>query len=263
MSIGPRLGHGRTAELFAWGDDQVLKLFHAGVPRARAEHEAGVSRAVHEAGVASPAVGGIVEVSGRPGIIYERISGPSMLEAVSARPWRLLRLARLLAELQAGMHACLAPELPLQRQRLRDRIGGTALLTAAGREAALRALEQLPTGSALCHGDFHPDNILLSPRGPVVIDWPDATQGHPLADVARSSLLLRLGAPPAGRASRLLLAARRWFHHLYLRRYLELRPASRQELAAWQLPVAAARLSERIPEEQAEVLAIVERCLPR
>ena len=24
---GPRLAEGRTAELFAWGDDQVLKLF--------------------------------------------------------------------------------------------------------------------------------------------------------------------------------------------------------------------------------------------
>lgn len=46
--------------------------------------------------------------------------------------------------------------------------------------------------------DFHPDNVLLAARGPVIIDWPDATRGQPLADVARTSLLLRLGGLPPG-----------------------------------------------------------------
>ncbi|MFC2013409.1 phosphotransferase family protein [Chloroflexota bacterium] len=52
------------------------------------------------------------------------------------------------------------------------------------KEVVLEALEQLPDGSAVCHGDFHPRNIIISSRGPVIIDWANATQGNPLADVA-------------------------------------------------------------------------------
>ena len=41
-----------------------------------------------------------------------------------------------------------------------------------------------PERPALCHGDFHPFNVMLSPRGPIVIDWNNAHIGNPLEDVA-------------------------------------------------------------------------------
>ncbi|TMA37195.1 MAG: aminoglycoside phosphotransferase family protein, partial [Deltaproteobacteria bacterium] len=43
-------------------------------------------------------------------------------------------------------------------------------------------LETLPDGDQLCHGDMHPGNIMLSRRGPMVIDWTNARRGHPAAD---------------------------------------------------------------------------------
>jgi hypothetical protein len=46
---------------------------------------------------------------------------------------------------------------------------------------------------------------------------------------------------------------------VYLRRYRRLVPCPPEELAAWQLPVAAARLSEGIKEEEPHVLALVAR----
>jgi thiamine kinase-like enzyme len=36
----------------------------------------------------------------------------------------------------------------------------------------------LTPGTAPCHGDFHPENVLLTPRGPVVIDRDSATVGR-------------------------------------------------------------------------------------
>ncbi len=263
MPIGPRVGYGRTAEMFAWGDGQVLKLFHPGWPREWAEHELEVARAVHASGMASPAVGELTEVDGRVGIVFERIVGPSMLQELSARPWRLLRLARLLAELHATMHGCTAEGLPSLHARLTTKIERADGLPPGLRERALAALDRLPASSAICHGDYHPDNVLLSASGPVVIDWTDAANGNPLADVSRSSLLMRVGAPPVGRASALILLGRRWLHDAYLQRYFELSPGTRQELAAWELPVAVARLSERIPEETAQVLAIAEAATAR
>ena len=34
---GARIGQGRTAEVFAWGNDRALKLYHAGWPATAAE----------------------------------------------------------------------------------------------------------------------------------------------------------------------------------------------------------------------------------
>src|ERR1044071_5794670 len=42
----------------------------------------------------------------------------------------------------------------------------------------------------LCHGDMHPSNVILAPDGPMIVDWFDASRGEPVADVARTCLLL-------------------------------------------------------------------------
>jgi tRNA A-37 threonylcarbamoyl transferase component Bud32 len=44
--------------------------------------------------------------------------------------------------------------------------------------------------AGLVHRDLHPLNVLLSPSGPVVIDWSNAGEGDPDADVAFSQVIL-------------------------------------------------------------------------
>ena len=39
-------------------------------------------------------------------------------------------------------------------------------------------------GDRLLHLDLHPANVILSPDGPVVIDWTNARRGEPTFDVA-------------------------------------------------------------------------------
>lgn len=62
------LGRGRTAEVFAWGDNWVLKLFYPGegVERAAAQ-EYQNSRWAFQCGLPVPMVEGLVSISGRPG----------------------------------------------------------------------------------------------------------------------------------------------------------------------------------------------------
>jgi aminoglycoside phosphotransferase (APT) family kinase protein len=261
---GPMIARGRTAEIFLWKDNQVLKLFLDWCPVHWAEHEARVTQAVHEAGLPAPAVEGIVDVDGRPGIIFERVEGPSMLGELTTKPWKLVQFARTLAELQAAMHSLEAPELPSQQGKLENDIRAAVALPAETKESVLEALAALPGGSVICHGDFHPGNIVMSARGPIVIDWITTTQGSSLADVARTSLLLRQGEVPSFIAGRWLInSGRALFRSIYLKRYLRLRPGSPQQIAAWQLPVAAARLAENIPEEEPRLLALVEESLRR
>jgi thiamine kinase-like enzyme len=54
-------------------------------------------------------------------------------------------------------------------------------------------LQSFPRGKALCHGDFNPTNVIITPKGDWrVIDWSHVRLGDPLADVARTYLLFWL-----------------------------------------------------------------------
>ena len=59
-------------------------------------------------------------------------------------------------------------------------------------------LDSLPDGDRLCHGDFHPGNILRTDGEPVIIDWPNVTAGDPTADYVRTDLMMRMGSIPPG-----------------------------------------------------------------
>ncbi len=39
-------------------------------------------------------------------------------------------------------------------------------------------LNALPDGDFLCHGDFHPDNVMMTSGDPVLIDWPGAKRAY-------------------------------------------------------------------------------------
>lgn len=42
----------------------------------------------------------------------------------------------------------------------------------------------------IIHLDLHPQNVLLGPTGPVLIDWPNAQEGRPSLDVTLSAVIL-------------------------------------------------------------------------
>ena len=264
QELGPRLARGRTADIHAWGDGQVLKLFLDWRPASSIEREYQISRALYQAGVPVPDVGDVVEVDGRRGIVFERLDGPSMLRHGTSRPWTIRSMARRLAELHVAVHGHSVPGLPSQAERIRNRISGAQGVDEETRATALDVLSRLPVGNSLCHGDFHPDNIMMTARGPIIIDWMDASLGDPLADVAATSLLLRLGQPPPGTPGRLVIeAGRRLVHWLYLRRYRQLRGVPDAGITAWLLPLAVARLGDEIPGEGTGLQAIIDESMAR
>jgi hypothetical protein len=95
-----------------------------------------------------------------------------------------------MAEVHAKIHSVSIRELPSQRERLKRCIRSARQLAPEEREAVLRILDGLPDGDVVCHGDLNLNNVIVSPKGMVVIDWDNGCRGNPLADVARAVLLL-------------------------------------------------------------------------
>jgi len=248
-SLGEPIGG--TGNLYAWGEDQLVKLYGGQVPEGWVEHMARIDRALYAAGLPVPATGEVIEIDGSKGLIYERIEGEPMaddlLATPEADPDMVVQLGRVFAEVHAEIHSRgNISELPSQRQLLAPAIRRVDALPPDLKEATLKALDQMPKGDRLCHGDFHPYNVLMSLRGPVVIDWNNAHIGNPLEDVARSTLMMS-GLSLLDPSYHPSLDR---FAKAYLEHYCRLRPYDEQQLAAWQPIVAAVRLSDNIPELQ-------------
>jgi aminoglycoside phosphotransferase (APT) family kinase protein len=152
------------------------------------------------------------------------------------------------------------------RDRIERSIDRAVSLVGDGVRAAARGiLRQLPDARRVCHGDFHPDNVILRNGGSVVIDWGPASAGHPAADVAWTVLLFRLAGTPPGTPLRLrVLVAiiRRAALRIYLRAYFRLTGFTWRDVKGWLGVVALLRLSDDIPEERASLLRLIERELP-
>lgn len=243
------IAQGRTADVFLWDDEHILKLFHTWFDQGSIQYEQAMARAVHASGVKSPQVGEIVQVGDRTGLIYERVPGISMLDLLLQKPWKVFHFARRLASLHARMHVCVFDvNIPAQHSRIESKINRAGSLSAPVRAGLLNALASLPGGDRVCHGDFHPANVLVHEEQETVIDWIDSSRGNPLADVARTSILA-LGMAESSQASNLSIKAfTKVLHSAYLRHYFLLRPGGENEYRRWLPIVAAARLSENIPE---------------
>jgi len=166
---GDLIASGRDADIFEYGPGFVLRRSRHHRSMAA---EAETMEYVRSYGYPAPHV---VEVSDDGcDLVMERIDGPTMVDAGAARPWTVRRMGRELAELHQSLHRLPAP----------------------------RWVNPAPcgTGDRLLHMDLHPLNVLMSPNGPVVIDWTNASSGDPSVDVALTWALIASGEVSSGRA---------------------------------------------------------------
>jgi aminoglycoside phosphotransferase (APT) family kinase protein len=143
---------GREADVFALDDLRVLRRYRNG---GDATDEARIMAYVSGLGYPVPEV---FEASG-PDLIMERVTGPTMVQAFFAGDLGLAEAARMLADLLAHLHTL--PVWP-------------------GAEP----------GASILHLDLHPENVMLTDRGPVVIDWRNATPGEADLDTGFTALIL-------------------------------------------------------------------------
>lgn len=255
---------GRTAEIYSYGEGKIVKLFFSTTPQSWIDKEIEIGRYIQEAKLPVPKVYEKVAIDYREGIVYEKIKGPALLNELATKPWNVVKYSRLLAKLHVKIHEVQAPEnLETQREWATGGIPTTDKLSNNLKENILRLLDKLPDGNKLCHGDFHPGNIILTKSGPVIIDWMTVSKGVPSGDVARTLTILEAAKAPEGTPLRWLLEwIRKKFLASYLKTYLQLSPDIKESLGAWQSVMAANFLSDvSILGEEADLHTIIERGL--
>lgn len=260
MELGNVIARGRTAELFDLPENQVLKLFYDWVSPQAVRQEFEISQLIYKAPLPVPQAFDLIQHENRYGIIYEKISGSTMLKSLADKPWQVVKHSRILADLHSHMHEITLAGFPSFRDRWFENIEHVSNLSENIKQKLIDQVNQLPNTNQLCHFDFHPDQVIYTTNGPVILDWMTAYAGHPAADVARTQILLTIGKPPDANVWMKILASLlgKIANFYYLKRYLELNPKLRRLLIqAWLAPMAAVRLLEGIPGEEQDLMKII------
>jgi aminoglycoside phosphotransferase (APT) family kinase protein len=192
-----------------WTRPLVVRLLPSEDRLDQARREAAVQGWTADQGFAAPRVLQVLgpdERFGLPAQVMERAPGTTMLEALSARPWRAFALVRQLADLQCALHALPLDGWPSstdsqalmdKRLALPRRVAAAlddADLAAAVDRAASRGEVAVAGPQVVCHGDFHPLNVVVDGDRASVIDWTDAGLGPREADVSRTLLLFEVAS---------------------------------------------------------------------
>jgi aminoglycoside phosphotransferase (APT) family kinase protein len=263
------IGQGREAEVFEWPDGRVLKLLRASGPSTELAFEIATLKAARSAGVPVPQVYEEVVIDGRTGLVMERLEGSDLLTILGQKPWLVFHSGRLTGEIHARINAARAPaSLPTVRDVVNRALARLTHSEPALAEWAGRILALLPDGEALCHGDFHPAQLMCSGDRYVAFDWSRAKRGDPLFDYARTRVLISIAEPPPGSPLTLKLLAkigRRSLFSSYARSYERhaSEPVDDKRVQRWEIVNLAVRVLDEIPGERPRLLQHLQKELAR
>lgn len=257
MIIGKLIDQGRTAEIFEIGSNKILKLFKDGIHKDAIEYEYNISKILSDNGFPVVNTYELVTHKKRLGIVYDRVYGITMLKNISTKPWYIYKYAKKFAELHFRTHEHIDGNIKNYKRKLIDDIKETNLLDNCCKEKLIAYTNNLPNGNILCHGDYHPDNILVSNNKHYIIDWMTAAKGNSLCDVARTIIILKYAvvSDDMTKVQKFLIKfLRKIFLNVYINNYMRISGSSIEELRMWKLPIAAGRLAEWIPEQEKKIL---------
>jgi hypothetical protein len=248
------LSHGGEADVYALDGKRVLRVLHRDGGDDPFFFDAMLYPRLEAQGVRHAHMLGHCVVDGRRAQILERVDGGTLLENLGRHPCR----ADIMLDSFAMVHASVLAVKPDGRMRSLgdslDRIRGLpALIDRRVIDDVCSLFDSLPQGDALCHGDFHPGNVLMGHDGPCLIDWSGAFRGNPQADIAHTVLLMssmpRLDTMGRGRYVVTSMVGR-FAARSYLCRIHEMYPATPGEFSRWLTVMSLYRLYYGLPSER-------------
>ncbi len=218
----------------------TVKVFAEDFSKADILNEALNTARVEETGLPIPKVDQVTKIDGKWAIVYDYIEGKTLAKLMEENPDKLDAYLALFVDLQLEIQSKRAPLLNKLQDKMRRKISETGLDATTRYELDMR-LAGMKKHVKICHGDFNPSNIIISPEGKAfVLDWSHATQGNGAADAARTYLLFSL----EGKTE---LAEK------YMNLYCKKSDTAKQYVQQW-LPIVAASQSVKGKPEEREFL---------
>jgi thiamine kinase-like enzyme len=247
------IAEGNTAEVYQYENDKIIKLFRVGLNDEIINRE--YSNSCFVANLLKdfvPKTYGLATVGRRKGIIYQKIVGKDLLKILLSSMWKVNSHAKKFAHYHYNMHITVNNTLFTVKEKLTEDLNRVNELDDTTKDMIKEYLRNLPDEKILCHFDFHPGNIIISNDSPIILDWMTACVGDPCADVARTCIMLKYSEIPRVPwiVNKFAGAFQRYLCKVYIKEYLKISGYRIKDIEKWYIPIAAARLSEWIPNNE-------------
>ena len=188
-----KIGAGRTAEVYDYKDDKVLKLFYSAFSTNIIEDEYLIAKNISTTTSLVPKVYDIVHTRNRTGIVYEKIKGEMLSDYLSGNIISTRKIIRKFVQTQRRISNINVENIPTHTNKLRQKITGSCLLSDSEKEIVLKYLSII-NNNELCHGDYHPENVFVDQNHDFkVIDWANMFVSNKYLDIARTYYLIKSG----------------------------------------------------------------------
>jgi uncharacterized protein (TIGR02172 family) len=188
-----KIGAGRTAEVYDYKDNKVLKLFYPAFSVNIIEEEYLIAKKISNTTSLVPKVFDIVHIRNRTGIVYEKIEGEMLSDYISGNIINTRKIIRKFAQTQKRISNINVENVQNHTDKLKPRITSSRLLSDSEKETVLKYLRVI-NNNEICHGDYHPENVFVDQNHDFkVIDWANMFVSNKYLDIARTYYLIKSG----------------------------------------------------------------------
>lgn len=220
--------------------DKCIKVFNSDYSKADVLNEALNQARVEETQLNIPKIFSVAVTDGKWAIVSEYIKGKTLDLLMRENPSKKTEYIERLVDIQLKMHSQTCPLLNKLKDKMKRKIAQSSLDEDLRYDLDLR-LEAMPKHTKLCHGDFNPGNIIITPDDEAyILDWSHATQGNASADAARTYLLFWLNGDIDGAEK-------------YLDIFCKMSNTQKKYVQKW-MPIVAASQSVKGNEKEREFL---------
>ncbi|MBO5571619.1 MAG: phosphotransferase [Ruminococcus sp.] len=220
--------------------DKVIKLFSKDYSKADVLNEALNHARVEETGLNVPELYEVTRIDGKWAIVSQFIEGENLADLIAANPKKYNEYMDMFVDLQLEIQSKTCTLLSRLKDKMNRKIDLTELDDTTKYDLHTR-LDGMKKHNKLCHGDYTPSNIIITPDGtPYVLDWAHATQGNASADAARTYLKFCLSGNIAGADK-------------YLDLFCKKSNTDKRYVQSW-MPIVAASQSVKKEQKEKEIL---------
>lgn len=182
----------RSKKVIYKDGDTVLKVFDNNFSKAEILNEALNQARIEETGLNVPKLLEVSVIDGKWAIRTEYVPGKTLAQLMAENPDKLDEYLDLFVDIQKEIFSKEAPLLNKIKDKFNRKISASRFDATTRYELHTR-LDSMKDHKKICHGDFTPSNIIITPGGDyAILDWSHVTQGNAAADAARTYMLFCL-----------------------------------------------------------------------
>lgn len=192
LKLEKLISSGKKVDVYKSGD-LAVKIFKEDTPKTIVFYEAEMNSMIEEIDIKIPKIQEVGKIDGKWAIATEFISGKTLLQVMEEDPENKFEYLDDIVDIQLQIHEYTILNISRLKDNLRGDIEKLNQIDHIKKYELLTRLDSMPKHNKLCHGNFGPENIIITDNDEVyIVDWIGATRGNASADVAKTYLKLSL-----------------------------------------------------------------------